>query len=150
MERHWRPILDRLLAILRTTQTISALRPSFISVNQIHWPPNFVYVLSTGPPHMLRTKTSAGPNGVVHIGAMRRLSPPLSHDPHLPRFTFFFPRWRAKLCCKQLPRGSCRLQMAEPRRNFSPLRVALARSYSGLKSPRLALNKGRASWVQLT
>jgi hypothetical protein len=27
----------------------SALRPSFISANQIRWPPNFVYVLSVGP-----------------------------------------------------------------------------------------------------
>jgi hypothetical protein len=37
-------ILGHLLAIQRTTQNISALRPSVMSVNQIRWPPNFVYM----------------------------------------------------------------------------------------------------------
>jgi hypothetical protein len=43
----WWLILGHLLAILRAIQNISALRPSFIPVNQTRWPPNFVYVLST-------------------------------------------------------------------------------------------------------
>jgi hypothetical protein len=42
--------LGHLLAILasypRTSAVYSALRPSFISANQIRWPPNFVSVLS--------------------------------------------------------------------------------------------------------
>jgi hypothetical protein len=37
---------SHLLAILRTSAVYSALRPSFISANQIRWPPNFVSVLS--------------------------------------------------------------------------------------------------------
>jgi hypothetical protein len=64
--------LGHLLAILRTSAVYSALRPSFISVNQIRWPPNFCLVLA----HMMPTKTSAGPNEVVRLELLR-LAPPL-------------------------------------------------------------------------
>jgi hypothetical protein len=46
MGGRWWLILGHLLAILRTSAVYSALRPSFISVNQIRWPPNFVSLLS--------------------------------------------------------------------------------------------------------
>jgi hypothetical protein len=65
--------------VLRTSAVYSALRPSFISVNQIRWPPNFVYVLCLVRPHVMPTKTSVGPNEVVRLEVLRLIPPlPLS------------------------------------------------------------------------